>query len=224
MTHRAKAILTAIRENNFRWALLTLALPLIYYAVQLLVLMIRFHELPNYINTYDWIGNVKTIIQSTPSWRDSLAIIDQEWLLEIGHMNYDWGTGISEWSLVLMPAKIINMVILSALIATNLFLLKRANRQCSATTAQSLLLCSGLGAGSVALSSITMSWVVCCATPTWVVGLSMMGLVGISTALWLQPWGTWLWTLGFIVLLAATFFAAGAAAEPGRQNSNKPVA
>ena len=67
---------------------------------------------------------------------------------------------------------------------------------------------AGLGATLVSLASITMSWVVCCSTPTWVVGLAMMGL-GVSTSLWLEPMGVVVSSLGFIFLVSALLISAG---------------
>ncbi|MBM7067191.1 hypothetical protein [Actibacterium sp. 188UL27-1] len=36
----------------------------------------------------------------------------EEWLIEIGRMNYDYGTGISEWSLNVVPARLLVLAIL----------------------------------------------------------------------------------------------------------------
>jgi hypothetical protein len=74
----------------------------------------------------------------------------------------------------------------------------------------------------VALTSITMSWVVCCATPTWVVGLAIMGL-GVSTSLWLEPLGTWLSYAGFAALLVGVFVAAGPASVYDNRVPRRPI-
>jgi hypothetical protein len=198
---------TTIRKDLLRWFAVSVAFTLIYYTVLLLSLIVRFGNFPNYINIYDWVHNVKTIIQSTPSLFDTLMIINDEWFFEIGFMNYDFGTGISEWSLFLAPVKILGVFLLGVLIATNYLLLRPANRICTNTSAKSAGVISGFGAICGALASITMSWVVCCSTPTWVVGLAMMGL-GVSTSLWLEPMGLWVNLLGFGVLLVAIFVAA----------------
>lgn len=55
------------------------------------------------------------IIQSTPSWADILPIVTEEWLIEIGFMNYHYGTGISEWSLNVIPSRMIVLFFLGAL-------------------------------------------------------------------------------------------------------------
>jgi hypothetical protein len=58
----------------------------------------------------------------------------------------------------------------------------------------------GLGAFLVGVASITLSWVVCCATPNWVVGLAILG-VSVSTSLWMEQFGPWLEYLGIVLLL-----------------------
>ena len=54
----------------------------------------------------------------------------------------------------------------------------------------------------VAMTNATMSWVVCCAAPSWVVGLAMLGL-GVSTSLALESMGPVLSIGGFSLLIAA---------------------
>lgn len=200
-------IAATIRKEFWSWFVISFSFTAIYYMVLMLGLIIRFDSLPNYVNAYGWIDNVRTIIQSTPSITDTLIIINDEWIFEVGFMNYDFGTGISEWSLFLAPTKILGVFLLGLLIATNYLLLRPKNRVCNDVRARTSVTASGFGALCVALASITMSWVVCCSTPTWVVGLAMMGL-GVSTSLWLEPMGVWVNLLGFGVLLIAILSAA----------------
>lgn len=169
-------IAATIRKDFWSWFVISFSFTAIYYMVLMLGLIIRFDSLPNYVNAYGWIDNVRTIIQSTPSITDTLIIINDEWIFEVGFMNYDFGTGISEWSLFLAPTKILGVFLLGLLIATNYLLLRPKNRVCNDVRARTSVTASGFGALCVALASITMSWVVCCSTPTWVVGLAMMGL------------------------------------------------
>ena len=213
---RLSTIITVIRDNALLWWTITLGGVSLYYSLLLISAMVRFGQLPNYINIYDWWGNVIRILQSTPSMHDSLSIIKDEWLLEVGYMNYDFGMGISEWSLFLVPIKVLGVAALGALVATN-FLLLRRRKQCqpfsSSLAAGASGTATGLGAGLVSLTSISLSWVVCCSTPNWVVGLAMLGL-GVSTSLWLEPLGTWINALGFILLLSACFWVAGRIPRP----------
>ena len=201
-------IRATVRENLLQWFVVSFCFTTVYYIVLMLSLIFRFGNVPNYMNSFSWTDNVQTIIRSTPSVLDTLMIINDEWIFEIGFMNYDFGMGISEWSLFLAPTKILGVFFLGTLIATNYLLLRPENRICTDACARSSGAASGFGAVCVALASITMSWVVCCSTPTWVVGLAMMGL-GVSTSLWLEPMGLWVNLLGFGVLLVAVFTAAG---------------
>ena len=178
---------------------------LIFQVVMMIALMVRFQAFPNYVTLYDWLGNVAHIIRSTPSWSDVWPIIWEEWLIEIGFMNYDFGTGISEWSLNVVPSRIVVLVILGSMIALCLSLLRQ--NSCSAGTSTTLRATTGLGATLVAMTAGTMSWVVCCATPSWVVGLAMLGL-GVSTSLALETMGPLLQGTGFGLLVAMIFFLA----------------
>ncbi|MFT5691178.1 MAG: hypothetical protein ACI92E_000503 [Oceanicoccus sp.] len=208
MLDRIKTILATIHQYFLVWLSMLMGLTIAYYAMLMLSLLVRFQNIPNYTRTYDWLFNVRRILESTPSISDSLAIISDEWIFEVGYMNYDFGNGISEWSLFLAPAKILGIMSLAALVSTNILLLRKRQRKCSVATARSSGIATGIGAGFVALSSITMSWVVCCSTPTWVVGLAMMGL-GVSTSLWLEPMGLWVNLTGFAILLVSCCAAVG---------------
>jgi hypothetical protein len=210
MINRLTIIVTAIRQHLSWWCAITLGFTVGYYLVLMASLIVRFKHLPNYVTGYDWLTNVFTIIVSTPSIKDALAIIADEWVLEIGFMNYDFGPGISEWSLFLAPVKIAVVMALGALLATHYLLIRAKNRVCSSLRSRSSSAATGVGATCIALTSITMSWVVCCATPTWVVGLAIMG-VGVSTSLWLEPLGAWLIYVGFAALFVGVFMAAGPA-------------
>lgn len=178
---------------------------LLFQVLMLIALMVRFQAFPNYITFYDWIGNVIHIIKSTPSWSDMLPIVWEEWLIEIGFMNYDYGMGISEWSLNVVPSRLLVLFILGASISLCLELLKRD--ACGAATSTTLRASTGLGALLVAMTNATMSWVVCCATPSWVVGLAMLGL-GVSTSLALETMGPILTAGGFGLLAFTVLFLA----------------
>jgi len=205
---RLTIIWQTLRDCFYQCLVISIAFTIIYYSILMLSLIIRFQDLPNYINVYDWVGNIETIILSTPSLKDTLLIIKDEWLFEIEFMNYDFGAGISEWSLFFAPVKMLGVFFLGFLLSANFFLLKR-NANCSSSLQRgSTKVAAGFGATFVSLASITMSWVVCCSTPTWVVGLAMMGL-GVSTSLWLEPMGIVVSSLGFILLMLALLISAG---------------
>ncbi len=185
-----------LRKRWASWLLWTLFITAGYFLMLMLALLFRFRHWPNYVNVYDWPAGLLTIWRSTPSWADRLMLFRQEWLLEVGYMNYDYGMGISEWSLVIIPWKLFGTLWVGALIAALLCVLwefpsgssyKRSNRFA--------LTLGSAGAVSAGISLVSLYWVVCCSTPTWVVGLAILGL-GVNTALWLEPLGGWLFTAG----------------------------
>jgi hypothetical protein len=185
-----------------RWRSLLIwgiATALIYQLFLLAALVVRFGNLPNYWVFYDWPANVLRIVRSTPAVSDMGPIIANEWLIEIGFMNYDYGLGISEWALSVVPAKLVVLCIMGML--TGLCFNLSRNGTCRSSVARSSEGATALGAGLVLLTNATMSWVVCCATPSWVVGLAMLG-VGVSTSLALEGMGLWLSGAGFALLLA----------------------
>lgn len=202
-------IIFQVFKNHFRKLILVSAiLTITYYLILLLSLIVRFGDLPNYVQFYDWWGHVKTIVVSTPSLKDTFLIIKDEWLMEIGFMNYDFGAGISEWSLFFAPFKVLGVFVLAFFITLNYFLIQQAKKSCTTRLIRSAGATTGVGALFVALASVTMSWVVCCSYPTWVVGLAMMGL-GVSTALWLEPLGFTVNFIGFFILIFSTMISAG---------------
>lgn len=171
----------------------------------LIALVLRFQALPNYVHIYDWPGSVIHIIKSTPGWSDAAGIISEEWLIEIGQMNYEYGTGLSIWSLNIIPSRLVMLTIMGALVALCFRLLKRDH--CGSAGKQSAVAMLGSGSILVFMTNATMSWVVCCATPSWVVGLAMLGL-GVSTSLALESMGPFLSISGFSLLLVACLFLA----------------
>ena len=204
---RLGLIRQCLSNNLALWLSLTVAFAVFYYLLLMAALIIRFESLPNYLNAYDWSFNIRRIWLSTPSILDSVTIMKDEWLFEVGFMNYDYGKGISEWSLFIAPFKVFGVLLLTAAVTANLLLLRGRNRVCSVDAVRSASMAAGLGTTLVSLASITMSWVVCCSTPTWVVGLAMMGL-GVSTSLWLEPIGIWVNILGYFFLIVAIYIAA----------------
>ncbi len=201
-----------VRDNWKQLLLFGLLFALLFQLFMLLALVFRFQGLPNYVTFYNWPGNVITIVQSTPSWVDIWPIVSEEWLVEIGRMNYDYGIGISEWSLNVVPYRLLVLTIMGALVALCLRLSKSDSCQVSGqedSAVQRGGAFAALGGGTVlvAITNATMSWVVCCATPSWVVGLAMLGL-GVSTSLALESMGLGLSLGGFTLLLLAVFLLA----------------
>ncbi len=72
---------------------------------------------------------------------------------------------------------------------------------CSGGAFATLCATTGSGALAVSMTSATMSWVVCCAAPSWIVGPAMLGL-GVSTSLAIESMGPVLATSGFGLISA----------------------
>lgn len=197
----------AVTARKRLWLLVTFGFVVAYYAGLLLSLVVRFGELPNYVTLHDYFGNVVVIVRSTPSLRDMVPIILDQWLLEFGYINRDYGHGIAEWSIEIIPPKLLIVFAVGALVATNLALLERFPPACARALRCSGAAATGVGAVLVGFTSITMMWVVCCAAPTWAVGLALLG-VGVTTAFGLEPYGTGITLVGFGVLLGTTCLLA----------------
>jgi hypothetical protein len=179
----------------------TLGFVLLHPVAQLVALIAKFGNAPNYWTGYNWPKNLWVIYTSTPSLSDSISIAADEWLLEVGYMNYDFGLGIAEWALSVMPAKMSLILALGMLAATVcvLCLHRRENGVPAPWIGCGL---AAVGAALVAFTSATMHWVASCAEPSWIVGLTMMGL-SVPLALRLEPAGPWLSAVGFGLLALA---------------------
>jgi len=188
-----------------------LGFPPAFYLLLLGVLAARFGHMPNYVTPYDWFDNVLRIIHGTRSVADMVPIILDEWLLEIGYMDFDYGHGIAEWSLSIIPHKLVVLALIGALVGVNVALLAEQNpvgtaaRQC-ANAARSGILAS-LGTLCASLTSVTLFSVACCATPTWVASLTVLGL-GTSTAFAIEPFGPVAALAGIAVLMLSAWLIA----------------
>ncbi len=210
----------SFRSNWKAMALYGALFALIFQALMMLALITRFGAIPNYVTFYDWFGSVSWIIQSTPSWRDMIPIIWEEWLIEIGYMNYDYGMGLSEWSLNVIPSRLFVMFIMGGMV-TWAMALQRSDT-CDVATGTTMRATTGLGAILVAMTNATMSWVVCCATPSWVVGLAMLGL-GVSTSLALETMGPVISSLGFGTLTFMIVYLAWRKARSTARPNGEPA-
>ncbi|MCV3273299.1 hypothetical protein [Roseobacter sinensis] len=215
-----RTLWTDLRANWKTMVVHGLIFALVFQVFMMLALILRFQAFPNYVTFYDWIGNVSWIVQSTPAWSDILPIIWEEWLIEIGKMNYDYGTGISEWSLNVVPSRLLVLFALGAMVSLCLALLRRDS--CEAGASTTLRATTGFGALLVAMTNATMSWVVCCATPSWVVGLAMLGL-GVSTSLALETMGPVLSGAGFGLLFALILVLAWRKCRPAPVSEGEPA-
>jgi hypothetical protein len=202
MTGALACLRREVRAHSWLWTSVVAAFFLGFHALQLATLMVRFEAWPNYVTVHDWPANVARIVRSTPAISDMIPIILDEWLVEIGSMNYSFGRGIAEWSFVLIPGKAVVVLGIALLVATNLVLMRAAWKTCAVSAWLGSSIATGAGALVAGAAATTITWVVCCATPTWIVGLAVMG-VGVTTALALQPLGGWLSLLGLSALVAS---------------------
>lgn len=196
-----------IARHRRAWLAMTLGITALYHAIMLVSASLSTGHWPNYIRFYDWPANVLRIIHATPSVADMLPIINDEWLIETGAINYHYGNGIAEWSLAVIPSHVLVTLLLSALVATSILLIKRSREFCPLAERGAGATATGMGALFVGTANITMTWVACCATPSWVVGLSLLG-IETSSAYALLPYGNAMVAGGFAVLALSTWWLA----------------
>jgi len=244
-----KLIYELIAENHLKWWLFIVSFVVIYYAVLMLSLIFTFADAPNYVTFYNWPANALEIFRATPSLTDALNILSEEWLVEIGYMNHEYGFGISEWSLTILPFKLLLVIFLAALIITQWRLWRYIRRQPCALNVNAgqmsneittgkperpdnqpvfkksarsgLALTSGAGMVLLGMANMTMFWVVCCASPSWVVGLAMLGLVSVPTALMLDPLEGYVTLSGLLLSLISLAWLAWAAANAAKPSAVK---
>lgn len=225
-TYREHGTIRATVTGVRRWRGLivgfALGFPVLFYGLLLAVPVLRYGHLPNYVTPYDWFANVERIIASTGSVRDMVPIILNEWLLEIGYMNRDYGHGIAEWSLSLVPHEIALVSLTGALIGLNFGLMvdrleaaKSAAQECLRAGGSGVL--TSVGALFTGLTNATLFSIACCSTPSWVGSLSILG-VETSSAFALEPYGVAGTALGLALLVVSALWLAwgGRARNDGR--------
>ena len=140
-----------------------------------------------------------------------VPIILDEWLLEIGYMDYHYGHGIADWSLSIIPHKLAIMSLAGALIGLNVALL--VERQRARTLSQQCLhacragFLTSFGAVCTGLTSATVFSVACCAVPSWAGSLTILG-VDTSFAFAIEPFGAFASLLGMTALVGSALWIA----------------
>lgn len=198
--HPFRTIIAAVGRWRRLWFGIVALVPPCFYAGQLLLLRVRFGHWPNYVTFYNWPANVARIIHATPSIRDTIALIRDEWLFETGYLDTHYGLGIAEWSMTIIPEQLIYVVLLGVLLATNLVLLLEQNPAGNRICAPCAGAATGLGGSLLGLSNISLTWALCCGSPNWAVALTLMGF-GSTSALWLVPYGAVVAWAGLALLL-----------------------
>jgi len=200
MANYLNLLVNAVKQ---RWNILLLTsfgFLVLYYVGLLLVTMLRFGEIPNYVEFYDVIGTYRLIFEGTPSLQDALPILVDEPWFEAGYKNPEY-YGVATWSFMLIPPKMFLVFIMGILLGIFAVLVSYSrNVACSVKTDKRLFAAAGMGSALISLTSATLTWVVCCATPSWVVALAMLGM-SASLALWLEPLGHFLSVAGLGLML-----------------------
>ena len=205
------ALIRAIHRHPWAFALTFAGFVLGYHALLALMVILRFDGMPNYFTHYDVVQNLALIMDGTNHWGDRLALFYQEPWLEFGYKNPDY-YGIAEWSYMIMPSRLI-LVSFTALVLGLSVALWRDSR--NRTGGQSLAVSSG-GALMLGLGTASLTWIVCCATPSWVVLLAMLGM-GTNLALALEPLGTGLVVAGLALQILVVVYLARQAAKTATQ-------
>src|SRR5262249_61027158 len=103
---------------------------------------------------------------------------------------------------------------------THLVVLRAAGNTCGVFAWLGSAVATGAGALVGGAAATTITWVVCCAAPTWIVGLAVMG-VGVTTALALQPFGGSLLLVGLLMLVTSAILLIRQL--PGRRSRDPTI-
>lgn len=191
-------LMSEIRRHWVLFVATSIGFVILYYTMLLLLAMWRFGEIPNYVEFYDIFHVYAGILKGTPSLSDALMIMKDEAWLETGFKNPEY-YGVATWSYMLIPPKMLQVLLLGMLLGVFAVLAISKRKACAARVDKKMLAAAGLGSSLVCLTSATLTWVVCCATPSWVVALSMLGM-STSLALDLRPYGQDMMILGLGIM------------------------
>jgi len=190
----------ALKQRWHIWLLVSVGFVVFYYIGLLLVTMLRFGEIPNYVEIYDMPHVYAQIFAGTPALSDAIFILLDEAWFETGYKDPEY-YGIATWSYMLIPPKMILVAIMGALLATFAVLILYSKQlSCPLRNKKQTYATAGIGTGLVGLTSATLTWVVCCATPSWIVGLAMLGMSS-SAVLLLEPFGIVLNGMGMAMIV-----------------------
>lgn len=195
----------AIRQHSAALLLTSLGFVVIYYVGLLLLTMLRFGEIPNYVEFYNVFNVYGLIFKGTPSLIDAIPIlIDEPWF-ETGYKNPAY-YGVATWSFMLIPPKMLLVLAMGSLLGLfTVLVLYGRQGACQLKTDKRLYAAAGMSSVFISLTSATLTWVVCCATPSWVVALAMLGMSS-SLALWLEPLGNFLTLAGLGIMLGTIYY------------------
>ena len=198
-----------IKQYRWRWLSMSLGFAALYFALILIFTVVRFGQFPNYMATENVFPVYASILENTPSLSDALGIMSQEVFFETGFKDPNY-YGIATWSYSLLPSKVFIVLLMSMLLVTFLILKQHIkhtacmlNKKTQGTP--ELYTAAGIGTALISLTSVSLSWVACCAVPNWSVALSMLGM-STSLSIWLNPYGKYMTIIGLCLLLAAIVY------------------
>jgi len=203
----AAVLARAVTAQPLRWLGLAAGFLGLYHLALLGAMLLRFGTLPNYVVWHDVWANYGHILAGTPSWTDRIPLMLAEPWFETGFRNPAF-YNIAEWSFLVMPGKFLLMAGVSALLAT-FVRLRAARRACTARFGTAM---AGGGALVIGIVGASLSWILCCGAPSWIVILAVLGL-SVPLALALEPLGALLATAGFLLLALALLRQARAMAR-----------
>jgi len=208
----------AISQHWIAFLLVSFGFVIVYYSGLLALTMIRFGEIPNYVVFHDVFHVYSLIFEGTPSLIDMFPIFMAEPWFETGFKNPDY-YGVATWSYMLIPPKMLLVFLMGILLGifAVLIMYGRAT-SCQLKTEKSLFAVAGLSSTFISLTSATLTWVVCCATPSWVVALAMLGM-SASFALWLEPLGDVLTFSGLLLMVWIIYYQLKQLSTSGEQIS-----
>ncbi len=196
----ARILINEIRQHWIMFLGISIGFVVMYYGSLLLLTMLRFGEIPNYVEFYDIFKIYAGIFEGTPSLSDALMILKDEAWIETGYKNPDY-YGVATWSYMLIPPKMLLVLLLGMLLGVFSILVTSKRKACARGVDKKMVAAAGVGSSLVCLTSATLTWVVCCATPSWVVALAMLGM-NASLALFLEPLGQVMMLLGLGIMFA----------------------
>jgi hypothetical protein len=203
----------AKRQVRLRTYVMAFALgfPIAFYLLLLAAVVIQYGHLPNYLTPYNWISNLLRIIAGTRSVADMVPIMLDEWLLETGYMDFNYGHGIADWSLSIIPHKLAILALAGALIGLNVGLLlgQRTVRSWRRQGVQAVRfgLLTGAGVVCTSVTNATVFSVVHCATPSWVGSLAVLGFDSYDVFA-IEPYGPTICLFGLAALAVSAVLIA----------------
>ncbi len=170
-----------------------------YHAALLAGAAARFGQWPDYVRLHPWGENVWSVLTGFPSLALAWPVALREPWIEVGRAVPD--LPMAEWSVQVLPANLVVVTVVALLLAIHWRLARESCHPAGAILAAT-------GSVGSALASASLTWVACCATPSWVVILAMLGL-WIPTALELEPYGSALVGIGLVLLVAGIAIQIG---------------